>query len=73
MARFRHRTLEIVDLYRSTTTPRGPLPLAPTARGGEGVLARPCPRRIGDPLWLRTTVGADRGERYQQDDRARTA
>ncbi len=38
MARFRHRTLEIVDLCRSTTTPSGPLPLAQTARGGEGVL-----------------------------------
>ena len=45
---------------RSTTTPSGPLPLAQTARGGEGVLGRPCLRRIGDPLWLRTTVGADR-------------
>ena len=38
MARSGHRTLEIVDRYPSTTTPSGPLLLAQTARGGEGVL-----------------------------------
>ncbi len=38
MARFRHRTLAIVDRCRSTTTPSGSLPLAQTARGGDGVL-----------------------------------
>ena len=46
----RIETLEIVDLCRSTTTPSGPLPLVPTARGAEGELGRPCLRRIGDPL-----------------------
>ena len=39
MARSRHRTLEMVDWCRSTTTPSGPLSLAQTARGGEGELA----------------------------------
>jgi hypothetical protein len=39
MAGFKHRTHEIVDLCGSTTMPSGPLPLAETARGGEGVLA----------------------------------
>jgi len=38
MAGFKHRTLEIVDLNRSTTASRGPLPLIPTARGAEGGL-----------------------------------
>ena len=39
MTGFRQRTLAIVDRCRSMTTPSGPLPLAQTARGGDGSLA----------------------------------
>jgi hypothetical protein len=58
MATLRYGTLELVDLCESTTTPSGPLPLAQTARGGDGV--RGGPRRHVESV---THSAAHRGRR----------